>query len=161
MNVVRPPELWNYPKVIEEHHKFRCIAKPRQCYDDLRIDEIDKNINILADKLNNFRRFTWKELVERVIDVYGSKYNDKPSSIDPREDPDWEQPEPTPHEIQVQKNREIKMKQLMENQALIEAVKNQQMGIGQDENKENKDIKDNKINKDNKENKNNKNNNKK
>ncbi len=89
MNVVRPPEMWNYPKILEEHHKFRCIAKPSKCYEDRRIDDIDNKINALADKLNNFRRFTWKELIERIIDVYASKYNEKPTYIDPKEDPLW------------------------------------------------------------------------
>ena len=33
VNIVRPPELWNFPKVIEEgnkgEHKFRSIADPK------------------------------------------------------------------------------------------------------------------------------------
>ncbi len=24
----RPPELWNYPKIIHEDHRFRTVAKP-------------------------------------------------------------------------------------------------------------------------------------
>ena len=79
MNIVRPPELWNYPNILKEHHKFRCIANPNKCYDDRRIDELDRSINILSDKLNNYRQFSWKELVERVIDVYSSKQNLKPT----------------------------------------------------------------------------------
>ena len=33
----RPPELWNFDKVIEEKHKFRSIADPKKSYIDGRI----------------------------------------------------------------------------------------------------------------------------
>ncbi|EGR32942.1 hypothetical protein IMG5_065980 [Ichthyophthirius multifiliis] len=136
MNVVRPPEMWNYPKIIEENHRFRCIAKPSKCYEDHRIDDIDRKINNLAEKLYGYRRFTWKEIVERVIDVYANKYNEKPTVIDPKEDPNWIQPDPSPHEIQVQRNREIKAQQLQATQALIEAAKTSSQTFQQEENKE-------------------------
>ena len=36
-NMRRPPELWNFDKVVEEEHKFRSIADPKKCYIDGRI----------------------------------------------------------------------------------------------------------------------------
>lgn len=43
-NMRRPPELWNFPKVVEEEHKFRSIADPKKCYIDGRIEKIDELI---------------------------------------------------------------------------------------------------------------------
>ena len=36
-NMRRPPEIWNFPPVVEEEHKFRSIADPKKCYVDGRI----------------------------------------------------------------------------------------------------------------------------
>ena len=36
-NMRRPPEIWNFPPVIEEEHKFRSIADPKKSYVDGRI----------------------------------------------------------------------------------------------------------------------------
>ena len=36
-NMRRPPELWNFPRIVEEDHKFRSIADPKKCYIDGRI----------------------------------------------------------------------------------------------------------------------------
>lgn len=41
----RPPQLWNFPKIVEEDHKFRSIADPKKCYIDGRIEKLDNNIN--------------------------------------------------------------------------------------------------------------------
>jgi len=81
MNVVRPPELWNYPEILKEH-KFRSIANPNKCYDDHRVDGLQKKILEISEKLINFRMFTWAELVSRVIDVYSNEENYIPTSID-------------------------------------------------------------------------------
>lgn len=43
-NMRRPPELWNFPKVVEEEHKFRSIADPKKCYIDGRIEKLDEHI---------------------------------------------------------------------------------------------------------------------
>ncbi|EAR86465.2 transmembrane protein, putative (macronuclear) [Tetrahymena thermophila SB210] len=128
MNIVRPPELWNYPEILKEH-KFRSIANPNKCYDDHRVDGLDKKIIELAQKLNNYRRFTWTEIISRIIDVYSGEENLLPTKIDPREDPTWFEPDPTPHEIEVQRKREelIKLQQINAAQAL------QQQGGGTDQ----------------------------
>ena len=47
----RPPELWNYPRTIEEKHEFRAIADPKKCYVDGRIEALEERINILAEHL--------------------------------------------------------------------------------------------------------------
>jgi hypothetical protein len=47
----RPPELWNFPKVIEEDHKFRSIADPKKCYIDGRIELLDNLILKIGDHL--------------------------------------------------------------------------------------------------------------
>ncbi len=40
VKMTRPPELWNFPKIIEEEHEFRVIAEPKKCYIDGRIEEL-------------------------------------------------------------------------------------------------------------------------
>jgi len=110
MNVVRPPELWNYPEILKEH-KFRSIANPNKCYDDHRVDGLQKKISEISEKLINFRMFTWAELVSRVIDVYSNEENVIPAPIDPKEDPAWVKPDPTPHELEVAKKREAMITQ--------------------------------------------------
>lgn len=72
MNIVRPPELWNYPEILKEH-KFRSIANPNKCYDDHRVDGLQKNIVEIAQKLLDYRRFTWAEIISRIIDVYSNE----------------------------------------------------------------------------------------
>lgn len=61
--------------------------------------------------------FTWPELVSRVIDVYSGEENLVPTPIDPREDPSWTQPDPTPHELEVARKREAMITQQMINAA--------------------------------------------
>ncbi|CAD8047451.1 unnamed protein product [Paramecium sonneborni] len=78
----RPPELWNYPKVIEEEHQFRAIADPRKCYIDQRIENLEERINQLANHLQTYKPQTWKELIERVIDALKETYIQEPTQID-------------------------------------------------------------------------------
>lgn len=47
----RPPELWNFPKVVEDPHKFRSIADPKKSYIDGRIEKLDENIIKLGKHL--------------------------------------------------------------------------------------------------------------
>lgn len=65
----RPPELWNYPKVIEEKHEFRAIADPKKCYIDGRIEEIEQKIIELGNHLMQNKPIIWNELINRVIDA--------------------------------------------------------------------------------------------
>lgn len=69
-NIKRPPELWNYPKVVEEEHKFRSIADPKKSYIDGRIEQLDSKVVLLADHLRKFNEIDWKEIVRRAIDFY-------------------------------------------------------------------------------------------
>lgn len=52
----RPPELWNFNKVVEEQHKFRSIADPKKCYIDGRIQHLDEIINKIGDYLRKFNQ---------------------------------------------------------------------------------------------------------
>ena len=70
----RPPELWNYPKVVEEKHEFRSIADPKKCYIDGRIENLDKKLIQLATHLQTFKPQSWNELVNRVIDSFKGQY---------------------------------------------------------------------------------------
>lgn len=69
-NMRRPPELWNFPKVIEEEHKFRAIAEPKKCYIDGRIEELDEYLAKIGNHLMNYNKRDWNELIRRVIDFY-------------------------------------------------------------------------------------------
>ena len=69
-NMRRPPELWNFPPVVEEDHKFRSIADPKKCYVDGRIEKLDDLIVKIGDHLKNFNQGDWTELIRRVIDFY-------------------------------------------------------------------------------------------
>lgn len=55
-NMRRPPELWNFPKVVQEEHKFRSIADPKKCYIDGRIETLDSLIVKIGDHLRSFNR---------------------------------------------------------------------------------------------------------
>lgn len=77
----RPPELWNYPKVIEEKHEFRAIADPKKCYADGRIETIEKHIFFLGDHLMNNKPALWNELINRVIDALKESYQEAPTFV--------------------------------------------------------------------------------
>ncbi|CAD8174923.1 unnamed protein product [Paramecium pentaurelia] len=79
----RPPELWNYPKIVEEQHEFRAIAKPRDCYKDGRIQILESKMEQLSTHLENNKPQSWNELIHRVIDALSNQYNKKPSAIEP------------------------------------------------------------------------------
>lgn len=60
----RPPELWNYPKVIYfyidmkiilEKHDFRSIADPKKCYIDGRIEQLEHRIKTLSEHLVSYK----------------------------------------------------------------------------------------------------------
>lgn len=78
-NMKRPPELWNFPKVIEDPHKFRSIADPKKSYIDGRIEKLDENIIKLGRHLRETNRKEWDEIVKRTIDFYAGKHNSEPS----------------------------------------------------------------------------------
>lgn len=78
-NMRRPPELWNYPKVIEEEHKFRSIAEPKKCYIDGRVEELDELIAKIANHLMSTNKRDWNELIRRVIDFYAGTPNPDPA----------------------------------------------------------------------------------
>ena len=77
-NIRRPPELWNFPKVIEEEHKFRSIADPKKSYIDGRVEELDAKIALVSDHLRKHNKRDWDELVRRVIDFYRGKPDGEP-----------------------------------------------------------------------------------
>lgn len=79
-NIIRPPELWNYPKVLETH-SFRSIADPKKCYIDGRIESFEEKVNFLADVLHTHKQQAWNELVSRVIDVFKKVYNKEPLGL--------------------------------------------------------------------------------
>jgi hypothetical protein len=63
-NMKRPPELWNYPKIVEENHRFRSIADPKKSH-----------IVQLAEHLRTKNKQDWDELVRRVIDFYANRHD--------------------------------------------------------------------------------------
>ncbi len=77
-NIRRPPELWNYPKVIEQDHRFRSIADPKKCYLDGRIEELDELIVEIGDHLRKYNENDWTQTVRRVIDFYAGKPDPNP-----------------------------------------------------------------------------------
>jgi hypothetical protein len=79
-NMRRPPELWNFPKVVEEEHKFRSIADPKKSYIDGRIESLDNLIMKIGNHLRKFNEKEWNELVRRVIDFYGGEPDPSPFS---------------------------------------------------------------------------------
>ena len=78
-NMKRPPELWNFPQVVEEDHKFRSIAEPKKCYIDGRIEELDELITKIGDYLRTYNKQDWNELIRRVIDFFDGTPNPDPS----------------------------------------------------------------------------------
>lgn len=78
-NMRRPPELWNFPRVVEEQHKFRSIADPKKCYVDGRIEVMDEKLMKIGNYLKSYNQNDWNELVRRVIDFYDEKRNSDPS----------------------------------------------------------------------------------
>lgn len=70
----RPPELWNYPKIVQEKHIFRAIADPKKNYCDGRIEVIEGKIVELATELQTYRPALWETLVNRVIDALKDTY---------------------------------------------------------------------------------------
>ena len=78
-NLRRPPELWNFPKVVEEEHKFRSIADPKKCYVDGRIEILDTYLVKIGDHLKSYNKRNWNELVRRVIDFYDGNPNSDPA----------------------------------------------------------------------------------
>jgi hypothetical protein len=81
-NMRRPPELWNFPKVIEEEHKFRSISEPKKCYIDGRIEKMDGIVAKIGDYFKNYNKRDWNELVRRVIDFFDGKPNPDPAFED-------------------------------------------------------------------------------
>ena len=69
-NMRRPPELWNFPNVVEEEHKFRSIADPKKSYIDGRIEKLDEIIIEIADHFRKHNEREWNELMRRVIDFF-------------------------------------------------------------------------------------------
>ncbi len=78
-NMRRPPELWNFPKVIEEEHKFRSIGEPNKCYIDGRVKKLDDQLIEIGKYLMNYNKRDWNELIRRVIDFYAGSPNPDPS----------------------------------------------------------------------------------
>jgi len=76
----RPPELWNFPKVVEEEHKFRSIADPKKCYIDGRIEKMDTSIHDIGEYLRKHSAKDWNELMRRVIDFFAGKPDPSPFS---------------------------------------------------------------------------------
>ncbi|EGR27128.1 hypothetical protein IMG5_201530 [Ichthyophthirius multifiliis] len=76
---VRPPELWNYPEAVQKH-KFRSIAKPKDCYLDGRIEALDEKLNQLKEHLISFKPQNWREFVLRIVDVFKDQYNKEVSA---------------------------------------------------------------------------------
>lgn len=76
----RPPELWNYPKILDKH-EFRTIAEPKDCYIDYRIEHFEDKIDELAKHLDTYSEFYWKHMVDRVIDVFLGQYQDEPKDL--------------------------------------------------------------------------------
>ena len=76
----RPPELWNFPKIVEEKHTFRVIAEPKKCYVDGRIEDLEEKIRVLSQHLEQFKAPHWIELVSRTIDALKEHYNQEPNS---------------------------------------------------------------------------------
>jgi hypothetical protein len=74
-NMKRPPELWNYPKIVEENHRFRSIADPKKSYIDGRVESLDRHIVQLAEHLRTKNKQDWDELVRRVIDFYANRHD--------------------------------------------------------------------------------------
>jgi hypothetical protein len=74
----RPPELWNFPKVVEEEHRFRSIAEPKKCYIDGRIEDLDEEIAKIGTYLMNFNKKDWNELIRRVVDFYAGTPDSSP-----------------------------------------------------------------------------------
>ena len=81
-NMRRPPELWNYSKVIEEEHKFRSIADPKKCYVDGRIEELNSLLVKIGNYLMSHNKRNWNELVKRVIDFYDGNPSSNPAFDD-------------------------------------------------------------------------------
>jgi hypothetical protein len=79
-NMRRPPELWNFPRVVEEEHKFRSIADPKKCYIDGRIEHLDALIVEIGDYFRRYNQKEWSELMRRVIDYFGGKPDPSPFS---------------------------------------------------------------------------------
>ena len=79
-NMQRPPELWNYQKVIEEEHKFRSIADPKKSYIDGRIERLDELIINIGEHLRKHDQREWNELMRRVIDYFKNEPDDNPFS---------------------------------------------------------------------------------
>jgi hypothetical protein len=77
-NMKRPPELWNFPKVVEDPHKFRSIADPKKSYIDGRIEQFDMYIVQLAEHLRTKNKSDWDEVIKRVIDFYAGKHDSEP-----------------------------------------------------------------------------------
>ena len=77
-NMRRPPELWNFPNVVEEQHKFRSIADPKKSYIDGRIERLDESIAVIGDHLRKHNEREWSELMRRVIDFFDGKPDKNP-----------------------------------------------------------------------------------
>jgi hypothetical protein len=76
VKIVRPPELWNFPKVVEDEHQFRVVAEPRKCYIDGRIEDLEQRLEKVANQLKSNNRREWTELVRRCIDLYRGEQNE-------------------------------------------------------------------------------------
>ena len=79
-NMRRPPELWNFEKVVEEEHRFRSIADPKKCYVDGRVEKLDEAIIKMGEHLRTHNPNDWTELIRRVIDFYSGTPDPSPFS---------------------------------------------------------------------------------
>jgi hypothetical protein len=78
---IRAPKLWNHPDIIEKQHNYRPNANPQICYEDKRIQDMEKRIESLARSIQEYTPIRWKELVERTVQFFKDFPEEKHKAI--------------------------------------------------------------------------------
>jgi len=78
---IRAPKLWNHPDIIEKPHNYRGNANPQICYEDKRIQDMEKRIESLARAIQEYTPIRWKELVERTVQFFKDFPEEKHKAI--------------------------------------------------------------------------------
>lgn len=79
LNVMRPPEVWNFFDDAQEEEKtshiLRANANPEKCYIDGRIELILKNLEEIAMNLSKYEEPKWRILRKHTLEIFAHEYD--------------------------------------------------------------------------------------
>jgi len=78
----RPPNIWNDPESLEEHHFLRYSADPFNAYNDGRVKTLYSFIQRFGEALRTHQADKWKFLIDKTIEVFDALNKEQPQNFD-------------------------------------------------------------------------------